>query len=122
MKRAEHYYNENQRVMDGIKAWKKGDMIEFGRLVKESGESSINLYEAGSPLLRDLNHIINTTDGVYGGRFMGGGVNGCCLAIIDPTKKEAIRESIKTRYLNLHPEMSNTFGIFDCLSEDGIGD
>ena len=122
MRRAEHYYGENQRVLDGIKAWEKGDMVKFGEIVRESGNSSINLYEAGSPLLKDLNFIINSTDGVYGGRFMGGGFNGCCLAIIDPSKKEEIKNTISTRYLTLHPEMKELFGMFDCVSGDGIGE
>ena len=105
-----------------IKAWEKGDMKEFGKLVKESGISSIELYEAGSELLKDLNHIISTTPGVYGGRFMGGGFNGCCLAIIDPSKKEEIKKSVSERYLLLHPEMKKTYAVFTCETGDGIGD
>ena len=72
--------------------------------------------------IKDLNFIINSTDGVYGGRFMGGGFNGCCLAIIDPSKKEEIKNTISTRYLTLHPEMKELFGMFDCVSGDGIGE
>lgn len=122
VKRAHHFYNENQRVLKGVEAWKQGDMIEFGKMVKESGVSSIELYEAGSDLLRDLNHIINSTDGVYGGRFMGGGFNGCCLAIIDPSKKQRIIEEISTQYEEKHPEMKGLYGIYPCMSEDGVGD
>lgn len=121
-KRALHYYKENERVLAGIEAWSKGDIKLLGKLVKESGQSSIELYEAGSKLLIDLNDIINTTDGVYGGRFMGGGFNGCCLAIIDPNKLDSIKQSIKERYLKIHPEVSDAFGMFDCFSEDGIGE
>ena len=122
VKRAEHYYGENDRVLRGVEAWKKGDMVEFGHIVRESGNSSIELYEAGSDLLRDLNSIINSTDGVYGGRFMGGGFNGCCLAIIDPSKKESIIKTISEQYELKHPEMKSLYGIYPCMSEDGIGE
>ena len=70
-KRAEHFYGERQRVKDGIKAWKKGDIEEFGQLMFQSRRSSIELYETGSDNLRDLQDIFENTDGIYGGRFSG---------------------------------------------------
>ena len=120
-KRAEHFYNENNRVLKGVKAWENGNIEEFGRIVSESGKSSIELYEAGSELLIDLYNIITSTDGVYGGRFMGGGFNGACLAIINPEKQDEIIEKIKNRYLELHPEYKEKVGLFICESEDGVG-
>ncbi len=53
------------------------------------------MYEAGSPLLIDLYNIMVNTKGVYGSRFMGGGFNGACLAIIDPTYEKEVMENIK---------------------------
>lgn len=120
-KRAHHFYDENERVKRGEQAWAKGDMKEFGRIVTQSGKSSIELYEAGSPLLVDLFNIIVSTDGVYGGRFMGGGFNGACLAIIDPDYKEQIMQTVKERYIALHPEYAEKVKLFVCTSEDGVG-
>ncbi|MDE7100547.1 MAG: hypothetical protein K2O05_01680, partial [Anaeroplasmataceae bacterium] len=120
-RRAQHFYNENERVQKGEEAWLKGDIIEFGKLVTESGKSSIELYEAGSPLLVDLFNIIISTPGVYGGRFMGGGFNGACLAIIDPSYEENIIKTIKEKYCKLHPEYAEKVGLFVCTSEDGVG-
>ncbi len=121
-KRAMHFFTENERVMQGVKAWQEGDMKRFGQLIRESGESSINLYEAGSVLLKDLNKIMNETDGVYGGRFMGGGFNGCCLAVIDPKKRNDIIANISEKYLALHPDKEGCYEIFACTSSDGIGE
>jgi galactokinase/galacturonokinase len=120
-KRALHFYSENERVKNGEKAWTDGDIKEFGRLVNESGKSSIELYEAGSPLLIDLYNIISSTKGVYGGRFMGGGFNGACLAIIDPAYEKEVLHSIKDRYIKLHPEYAEKVKLFVCTSEDGVG-
>lgn len=120
-KRALHFYSENDRVKKGCEAWAKGDIVQFGKLVTESGESSIKQYEAGSKLLIDLYEIMVSTEGVYGARFMGGGFNGACLAIINPEFEKTIIENIRTRYTQLHPEYADKVGLFICSSENGIG-
>ena len=121
-KRARHYYSENDRVIKGEKAWLNGDIKEFGRLVSESGKSSIELYESGSQLLIDLYHIIVDIKGVYGTRFMGGGFNGACLAIIDPIYETNIVDEIKKKYSLSHPEYSDKIKTFVCESRDGVGE
>lgn len=120
-KRAMHFYLENERVHKGAEAWSKGDIVEFGKLVSDSGKSSIELYEAGSPLLIDLYNIMLSTPGVYGTRFMGGGFNGACLAIIDSHYINEIVEKIKKEYSELHPEYADKMKLFVCQSEDGVG-
>ena len=121
-KRAEHFYTECDRVKRGEEAWAKGDIVEFGKIVSESGKSSIELYEAGSPLLIDLYNIMLNTDGVYGTRFMGGGFNGACLAIINPDYEKECIENIKNEYSKLHPEYAGNVQLFVCTSEDGVGE
>jgi galactokinase/galacturonokinase len=46
-KRAQHYYTEMDRVVKSIEAWKQGDLETFGKLVFESGYSSIMLGRQG---------------------------------------------------------------------------
>ena len=65
-KRARHFFTESERVLMGIDAWRAGDLETFGRLIAESGRSSIENYECGSKPLIDLYHILIETDGVYG--------------------------------------------------------
>ena len=120
-KRAHHFYNECDRVKRGEEAWAKGDIVEFGKIVSESGKSSIEMYDAGSPLLIDLYNIMVNTKGVYGTRFMGGGFNGACLAIIDSQYEKEVMENIKNEYSKLHPEYANKVKLFICTSEDGVG-
>lgn len=121
-KRAEHFYTENKRVENGINFWRLGQISKFGKLIKESCESSIKLYEVGSENLITLNKIINDLNGVYGGRFMGGGFNGCYLALINPSKKDQIITAIKSKYLSIYPNLKNKFSIHNCLLSDGIGE
>ncbi|MCL2603261.1 MAG: GHMP kinase [Defluviitaleaceae bacterium] len=120
-KRAEHWYTEYERVEKGVDAWRKGDIVTFGRLSLESGESSIINYETGSPELTRLYEILRATDGIYGGRFSGAGFRGCCMALVDPLYKEHIQKTVTEQYTKAFPELADKFSIHYCFSGDGVG-
>jgi len=119
-KRAEHFYTEFERVEKGAEAWRKGDLDTYGRLSFESGWSSIHNFETGSPELKTLYEIMLHTDGIYGGRFSGGGFKGCCMALIDPSFEESIREKVTCEYLSAFPNQAGKFSIHICHSADGV--
>ena len=119
-KRAEHWYSEIERVHKGAAAWRRGDIEEFGRLVSESGRSSIENYEAGSDELKALYEIMSETDGIYGGRFSGAGFKGCCMAIIDPEKTESILKTVEEKYIKAFPHLEGKFSSYVCESADGV--
>ena len=104
-KRAEHWYSEQERVEQGAEAWRKGDLEEYGRLSFESGRSSIENWETGSPELKKLYEIMTKTEGIYGGRFSGAGFKGCCMALIDPAYEESIKEKVTQEYLKAFPQL-----------------
>lgn len=119
-KRAEHYYEENSRVKEGIKAWKIGNIEKFGQLIFESGRSSIYKYETGSEELKVLQEIMQSTDGIYGGRFSGAGFNGSSMAIIDPDKKEEIENFVRTKYVKKFPDLEDKFSVHFCKTANGV--
>jgi len=119
-KRAEHWYTENERVERGAKAWREGNLEEFGRLCFESGWSSIHNWETGSPELITLYEIMRRTEGIYGGRFSGAGFKGCCMAIIDPDYEEQICEEVTQKYLKVFPQLEGKYAPFICKSADGV--
>ncbi len=119
-KRAEHFYTEFERVERGAEAWRKGDIELFGKLVFESGNSSIYNYETGSPELKALYEIMCRTDGIYGGRFSGAGFKGCCMALIDPAFEESIAQKVEKEYLAAFPELRGKFSTHFCNSADGV--
>lgn len=119
-KRAIHWYEECNRVDLGVKAFKEGDIEKFGKLINESGESSIKNWETGSEEVIDLLNIIKSCEGVYGTRFYGSGTQGCCLAIIDPNEKNKILENVQNEYLKKYPNMVNRYAAFICHTADGI--
>lgn len=119
-KRAIHYYTEDERATKGVQAWRSGDIEEYGRLMFESGKSSIENYESGCPELKKIHEIMTHTKGIYGGRFSGAGFKGCCLAFIDPEYEESILKQIEEEYLETFPELKGKYKAFICESADGV--
>ncbi len=120
-KRAEHWFGEMERVQRGAEAWRRGDLDLFGRLSFESGRSSIELWETGSPELKTLFEIMTRTDGIYGGRFSGAGFKGCCMALVDPAYCEHITAQVTKGYLKEFPHLAEKFSVHFCESADGVG-
>lgn len=118
-KRCEHYYSEMQRVKAGVEAFERGDTAEFGRQITESGNSSVNNYEAGSEELIKLFEILKKTEGIYGSRFSGAGFKGCCMAIIDPAYKEKISAEVTEKYCRAFPALADKFSVHFCKTADG---
>ncbi len=118
-KRAEHWYSEYRRVEAGVEAWRKGDLETYGKLSFKSGESSIISWETGSPELKKIYEIMKETDGIYGGRFSGAGFKGCCMALVDPSFKESIKQTVTKKYLEAFPQYKETFSVHFCKSADG---
>jgi len=119
-KRATHFYTEFERVEQGAEAWRRGDLDTYGRLCFESGWSSIYNYETGSDELKTLYEIMQTTDGIYGGRFSGAGFKGCCMALVDPAFKETIEERVTREYLKEFPGLTGKYSVHFCHSADGV--
>lgn len=119
-KRAEHWYTEYDRVVQGAEAWRKGDIDAYGKLCFESGKSSIENWETGSQELIALYNTLKQTDGVYGGRFSGAGFKGCCMALIDPAYRESIVETVTKAYLKEFPMLDGKYSVHICHSANGV--
>ena len=119
-KRADHFFTEIDRARKGALAFRNGDLEEYGKLIYESGKSSIVNYECGCKELISLYDIMAKTDGIYGGRFSGAGFKGCCMALIDPEKQEEICEKVSEEYLKLYPELKDKYTFCICDSADGV--
>ena len=118
--RAEHWYGEFQRVEAGAEAWRKGDIEEYGRLSFESGRSSIENWQTGSPELKSLYNIMARTDGIYGGRFSGAGFKGCCMALIDPAYEQEVLENVRREYLKEFPALEGKYLGITVDTADGV--
>ena len=119
-RRAEHYFGEFRRAEKGAEAWKRGDLAAYGRLIFESGKSSIEKYECGCRELISLYDIMTETDGIYGGRFSGAGFKGCCMALVDPDKAEDVLAHVEEKYLAVYPALKGHYLGALCDSADGV--
>ncbi len=119
-KRAHHFFTESQRVMDGLSAWNRGDIVTFGQLMNESCKSSIDQYECGVPAVCDLQQVVSAADGVYGSRFMGGGFGGCVVGLVKSSSATVIAKEIETTYKQLHPEVAEQAFVYLGRSDDGV--
>ena len=119
-RRAAHWYTEQDRVARAAEAWRRGDLEAFGRISFESGHSSIEQWETGSPELKRIYETMTQTEGIYGGRFSGAGFKGCCIALIRPDAAEDIAEKVTQEYLASFPEMAGRFSVHVCDTADGI--
>ncbi|MDP6778533.1 MAG: galactokinase family protein [Candidatus Latescibacteria bacterium] len=118
-RRAAHFFGETERVRAGVEAWGRGDLVGFGRLMTESGRSSIDNYECGSPPLIDLYEILVETEGVYGARFSGAGFRGCCVAVVDAGAGDEAAQHVRDVYGDRYPDLAADAPVFLCGSCDG---
>jgi len=117
-RRAEHFYGEVERVHRGAKAWEDSDMELFGKLMNQSCESSIRLYESGSEILIQLHEIASSINGVYGSRFSGGGYGGCVVALANRDLAESAAMEIAEKFSARHPELRSI--VYDVETSDGL--
>lgn len=118
-KRATHFFTECARVREGVEAWRAGDLDRLGKLVQDSGRSSIDNYECGRPELVTLYEILNETPGVAGARFSGAGFRGSCIGLITTDREHDVRDAVLRRYVAKHPETRGRADVFFCRSDDG---
>ena len=113
-------YSEFERVEKGAEAWRRGDIEAYGKLSFESGWSSINNYETGSPELKTIYELMTHTDGIYGGRFSGAGFKGCCMALVAPDYVESAIREVSEGYLKAFPALEGKYCTHVCESADGV--
>jgi galactokinase len=118
-RRAAHYFSEIDRVGRGVAAWAAGDLATFGRLMTESGASSIHQYECGSPPLIDLHETLVATPGVLGARFSGAGFRGYCVALVRPGAIADVAARVRDGYARRHPDLAAGVNVVPCASADG---
>ncbi|MBI5686330.1 MAG: galactokinase [Verrucomicrobia bacterium] len=118
-KRATHFFTEQARVRDGAAAWAGADAKQFGALVSQSGKSSVENYECGSPPLITLYELLINSPGVLGARFSGAGFRGNCIALVEPGCAESVAIRVAEGYARRHPAEARTFSACVCETDDG---
>ena len=96
--RARHVLTENDRVVKGSTALKRGDLHGFGRLMSESHASSRDDFRNSSPALDAMVECAEASSGFLGGKLSGAGWAGCVVALVESGKGEGFAEELRTRF------------------------
>lgn len=100
-RRARHVIGEIERTVRAAAAVRASDWAEMGRLMYASHYSLRDDYEVSCAELDavvELAKGIGINGGVYGCRMTGGGFGGCCVALVQTAKVEAISNQIASGY------------------------
>jgi galactokinase len=92
--RALHITGENERVLEGSAALRKGDFARFGQLMFASHESSRLNFENSCPALDRLVAAARKTPGVYGARLSGGGFGGATINLVKKGREEEVVKAL----------------------------
>lgn len=95
---AHHVVSENQRVLNTIRAMRRGDMPGIGELFNQSHLSLSEDYEVSSRELDLIVDIAKNQSGCLGARMTGAGFGGCAIAIVEADNAELIAKEIILDY------------------------
>jgi galactokinase len=97
-KRALHIVTENQRVLNGMEALRRGDLLQFGGYMAESHVSLRDLFEVSCAELDLMVELANRERGVYGARMTGGGFGGATVNLLDARCAAGFAENVAKAY------------------------
>ena len=118
-KRCSHVVHENQRTLDAAHALAEGDLVQVGKLMRESHNSLRDLYEVSCSELDAMVEAAQGLPGFCGGRMTGGGFGGCTVNLVRQEHAESFSEQIAQRYrqaTGIDPQ------VYLCSAEDGAGE
>ena len=96
--RAKHAVYEEDRTKKAVKALMANDLVTFGCLLNESGDSLRYDYDATCPEIDALVEEARKQEGVYGSRETGGGWGGNTVSIVREDCVEAFRRNVTEAY------------------------
>ncbi|MFA6860837.1 MAG: galactokinase [Bacilli bacterium] len=98
LRRAYFAVNEEKRTKDAVVALKKNDILTFGKLIKEAGESLHKDYDATCEEIDVLVDEANKQKGCIGSRETGGGWGGNTVSIVKDEDIEAFKSNVGKTY------------------------
>jgi galactokinase len=97
-RRALHVVGENERVLEGCDALRRGDVARFGQLMFDSHQSSLDNFENSCPELDQLVETARGTPGVYGARLSGGGFGGATINLVEAGHEERVVKALTAAF------------------------
>lgn len=117
-RRCRHVISENTRVIAATEALERGELNEFGRLMRESHRSLRNDYEVSCDELDLLVELASNFEGVYGARMTGGGLGGCTVNLVRASRVDLFKQRVAAGY---EKATGREPDIFICSPVQGVG-
>ena len=108
--------SENERVLTGVEALKRGDVEQFGLLMNQSHDSLRDDYAVSCRELDIMVEAARSVDGVFGSRMTGAGFGGCTVSLVREDAADRFRADVGTAYRNA-TRIEATF--YTCRAADG---
>ncbi len=99
--RAEHVIYEIDRTLKSVQALKEGDIVLFGKLMNQSHDSLMNLYEVSCKELDTLVFEARKIDGVLGSRMTGAGFGGSTVSVVEESAVDEFIEKVGKAYTQI---------------------
>ncbi|MBV8844725.1 MAG: galactokinase [Bryobacterales bacterium] len=119
LRRCRHVVSENARVQAAAQALSRGDLEEFGELMRCSHLSLRDDYEVSCPELDVMVELALGLEGVYGSRMTGGGFGGCTISLVKAEWVDSFSRAMAQGYekqTGMRPE------IYICSAADGASE
>ncbi|SEM17008.1 galactokinase [Paenibacillus sp. cl141a] len=97
-RRAQHVVEENQRVLNSVKALKEGNLEVFGQYMNQSHDSLRYLYEVTGDELDALVEEAQRIPGTLGSRMTGAGFGGCTVSLVHEDAVERFIAEVGQQY------------------------
>ncbi len=97
-KRAEHVIRENSRVLSGVEALRRKDIVRLGELMLESHSSSRELFGNSCDELDFLVETASGLPGFIGGKLSGGGFGGATVNLVEEDSAGEFQERLSTEW------------------------
>lgn len=103
-RRALFVVQENKRVINAVKALKKGNKIMFGELMNSSHDGLRDLYEVSCRELDMVVDISRGVKGVAGARMTGAGFGGCAVSLVHKNSVDELQRRVLEGMSGIMPE------------------
>ncbi len=97
-RRCKHAVYENQRTLKAVKALSEDDLVTFGKLMNESGDSLRYDFEVTCLELDVLVDLARKQKNVLGSRMTGGGFGGCTVNLVREDSIDEFIKNVKEEY------------------------
>lgn len=119
-RRLKYIYEAQRRFAKMVRAWRAGDIVTVGEVMRADGHGLRDDYEISGRELETMCDLARTVSGVLGERMLGGGDKGAAGAVVLTSGIRALRRTIERAYPLCHPACVGKFAVHELNIVDGI--